>query len=434
MKKVFLYIMGLTLASTQMKAQETVYPAPAQKGRIYLTHATIHVGNGQVVEDGTIAFENGKIVAVGANVPIPQGDVKMFDVKGQHIYPGVIVPDSNLGLTEVEAVRSTNDYEEVGEINPSVRSLVSYNTDSKVINTLRSNGILLAQTTPQGGLISGSSSVVQLDAWNWEDAAYKKDNGFHFFMPRLMARTNPYAGPGGLPLAGPDPVKAALEEIEGVKAFFREAKAYSELDKHAETNLKYESVKGLFSKQQKLFIHCDLVKEILVAMELAKEFGLDVVIVGGADSWMVANLLKQNNIPVILGQPHALPVTQDDDVDQPYKTPAQLQKAGVLFCIGNEGFWQQRNLTFNAGTAGAYGLTKEEALSAVTFNAAKILGIADKTGTLEIGKDANIVVSLGDILDMKSNHVTQAFIQGREISLDNKHKQLYERYKHKYSL
>ncbi|UYQ91865.1 amidohydrolase family protein [Chitinophaga horti] len=433
MKKVFIYIMGLTLAAGQLKAQETVYPAPAQKGRIYLTHATIHVGNGQVVQDGTIAFENGKIIAVGANVPIPQGDVKVFDVKGQHIFPGVIVPDSNLGLTEVEAVRSTNDYDEVGVINPSIRSLISYNTDSKVINTLRSNGILLAQTVPQGGLITGSSSVVQLDAWNWEDAAYKTDNGLHFYMPRLMGRSSAF-GPGGLPVGGADPVKAALDRIETVKAFFREAKAYLAVDKHAETNLKYESVKGLFSKQQKLFIHCDLVKEILVAMDMAKEFGFDIVIVGGADSWLVTDLLKQNNVPVVLGQPHALPVTQDDDVDQPYKTAAQLQKAGVLFCISNEGFWQQRNLSFLAGTASAYGLTKEEALSAVTFNAAKILGIADKTGSLEVGKDANIVVSKGDILDMKTNHVTQAFIQGREISLDNKHKQLYDRYKHKYNL
>lgn len=426
-------MMGLTLASSQLMAQETVYPAAAQKGRTYLTHTTIHIGNGQVVEDGTIAFENGKIIAVGANVPVPQGDVKVFDVKGQHIYPGAIVPDSDLGLTEVESVRATNDYDEVGEINPSIRSLVSYNTDSKVINTLRSNGILIAQTTPQGGLLTGSSSVVQLDAWNWEDAAYKADNGQHFFMPRLMARTNPF-GAGALPNAGTDPVKAALDRIGTVKAFFREAKAYSESDKHAETNLKYEAVKPLFTKQQKLFIHCDLVKEILVAMDFAKEFGFDVVIVGGADSWLVADLLKKNNIPVILGQPHALPVTQDDDVDQPYKTAAQLQKAGVLFCISNEGFWQQRNLTFLAGTASAYGLSKEEALSAVTLNAAKILGIADKTGTLEVGKDANIVVSAGDMLDMKSNNVSRAYIQGREISLDNKQKQLNERYKHKYNL
>jgi imidazolonepropionase-like amidohydrolase len=176
------------------------------------------------------------------------------------------------------------------------------------------------------------------------------------------------------------------------------------------------------------------VKEMLIAIDFAKEFDLDVTIVGGADSWQIADLLKQNNISVILTQPHSLPIMQDDDVDQPYKTAAQLQKAGVLYCLSNEGFWQQRNLGFEAGTAAAYGLTKEEALSAVTINAAKILGIDKLTGTLEAGKDANIAVSNGDMLDMKSSVITQAFIQGREINLDNKQKQLSEKYHKKYGI
>lgn len=432
MKKLFFYILGLTACSLTLHAQETIYPAKPQEGRTYLRNATIHVGNGQVINNGIIAFENGKIIAIGSDVPIPQGDVKVFDVKGEHVYPGIIVPESNLGLTEVEAVRATNDYNEVGDINPSVRSIVSYNTDSKVIATLRSNGILLAQVVPQGGLLSGSSSVVQLDAWNWEDAAYKTDNGIHFNMPRLMPSGNPF----GAPVPGPsgDAVKAAMERINAVKIFFRDAKAYLAEGKHKSTNLKYEATKGLFDRTQKLFIHCDLVKELLVAADIAREFNFDVVIVGGTDAWMVTDVLKQQNIPVILNQPHSLPVMQDDDVDQPYKTAAQLQKAGILFCIGNEGFWQQRNLPFNAGTAGAYGLGKEEALAAITLNAAKILGIADKTGSLEVGKDANIVVSKGDILDMKSSVITRAFIQGRTVSLEDKHKQLYERYKYKYGL
>lgn len=432
MKKLILYILGFIACSIRLSAQETIYPAKPQEGRTYLRNATIHVGNGQVISNGTIAFENGRIIAVGSDVPVPQGDVKVFDLKGEHVYPGLIVPESNLGLTEVEAVRSTNDYNEVGEINPSIRSIISYNTDSKVIATLRSNGILLAQVVPQGGLLSGSSSVVQLDAWNWEDAAYKTDNGIHFNMPRLMARGNPF----GASAAGPasDAVKAAMERIVEVKEFFREARAYLAQSSHKTTNLKYEAVKGLFDNSQKLFIHCDLVKEMLVAADIAREFSFDVVIVGGTDAWMITDLLKQQNIPIILNQPHSLPVMQDDDVDQPYKTAAMLHKAGILFCIGNEGFWQQRNLPFNAGTAGAYGLGKEEALSAITLNAAKILGIADKTGSLEVGKDANIVVSTGDILDMRSSVITRAFIQGRSVSLEDKHKQLYERYKYKYDL
>lgn len=428
MKKIHCLLLGLTTI-VGVQAQPTIYPAPRQDAKIVLIHATIHVGNGQVIEDGAIAFEKGKITAVGATVPMD--GAKIVDLSGKQIYPGIISPDTYLGLSEVESVRATNDYNEVGEINPSVRSLVAYNTDSKVINTLRSNGVLLAHVVPQGGLIPGTSSVMQLDAWNWEDAAYAIDNGIHFYMPRLLPRANPFMPP---PAPSADALKTALEQIDKVRTFFREAKAYLQQETHATTNLKFEAVKGLFGRKQTLFIHCELVKEILLAIEIAKEFNFRTVIVGGADSWMVADLLKQNDIAVILNQPHSLPIMQDDDVDQPYKTAAELQKAGVLFCISNAGFWQQRNLPFNAGTASAYGLSKEEALAAITLNAARILGIADKTGSLEPGKDANIVVSQGDILDMKSSIVTQAYIQGRAINLDNKQKQLYERYKYKYGL
>lgn len=418
---------GLAMWLHSAYAQETISPAGPQQKPVFLTNAVIHVGNGQVIEKGTITFDKGKITAVGTSVAAAPADATVVDLKGQHVYPGIIVPDSDLGLIEFESVRATIDVREVGEINPSVRSLIAYNTDSKVINTLRSNGILLAQVTPKGGIISGTSSVVQLDAWNWEDAAYKVDNGLHFFIPRQ--NTGGRRGPNG-----GDAPKTALDQVEGVRAFFREAKAYLQEVKHTATNLKFEAMRPLFKKEQKLFVHCDLVKEMLVAIDFAKEFDLDVTIVGGADSWQIADLLKQSNISVILTQPHSLPIMQDDDVDQPYKTAAQLQKAGVLFCLSNEGFWQQRNLGFEAGTAAAYGLTKEEALSAVTINAAKILGIDKMTGTLEVGKDANIAVSTGDMLDMKSSVITQAFIQGREINLDNKQKQLSEKYIKKYGL
>lgn len=429
MKRIILtYITALSCMVAS--AQETIYPAPPQGKTIYLINATIHVGNGQVIENGALTFTNGKITAVGNNLPIPSADGTIMDLRGHHVYPGVIAPLSNLGLTEVEAVRATNDYSEVGEINPSVHSLVAYNTDSKVINTLRSNGILLAQVTPEGGLIPGTSSVVQLDAWNWEDAAYKKDGAIHFYMPSLLP---PPSVPGRFPVTK-DVVAEFAEKTGQVRTFLREAKAYLQEDKHNEVNLKFEAVRKLFTREQKLFIHCNFVKEMLVAVDFAKEFGIDVVIAGGADSWIIADVLKQNNIAVVLIQPHSLPVLQDDDVDQPYKTAAQLQQAGVLYCLSNEGFWQQRNLPFEAGTATTYGLTKEQALSAVTLNTARILGVDKSTGSLETGKDANIVISVGDLLDMRSSIVTHAFIQGREINLDNKQKQLYERYKYKYGL
>lgn len=333
-------------------------------------------------------------------------------------------------------VRGSNDYLELGDNNANIRAIVAYNTDSKIINTLKAQGILLAGVTPQGGTISGSSSVVQLDAWNYEDAAYKIDNGIHVNMPTFIARPSRFAQFAGLPQTPPtDPTKDALNKIEEIKGFFKQAKAYLADPAGKETNLKYEAVKELFTKKQKLFIHGNQVKQMLIAVDFVKEFGFDVVIVGGSESWQIADLLKQNNIAVILNDEHSLPAAEDDDVDQPYKTPAMLQKAGVLFALNDEhGESRYRNLPFNAGTAAAYGLTKEQALQAITLNSAKILGVDDKTGSLEVGKDANIVISEGDILDMRTSKVTNAFIQGREVSLDNKQKQLFERYKHKYEL
>ncbi len=431
MKKIFLYTLSIFgfLAAT---AQETVYPAPQQKETITLTNATIHVGNGQVISNGNVVLTNGKITEVGTSTSTAG---KIIDCKGKHIYPGLILTSTQLGLVEVPTVRATVDASEIGEINPSVRSIVAYNTDSKVINTLRTNGILLASTIPDGGIISGSSSVVQLDGWNWEDAAYEKDNAIHFRMPSLLARPRNRFNFGGPQVSAEDPVKKGLEQVEKVRTFFREAKAYTAELNHDNTNLKYEAVKGLFTKKQKLFIHCNIVKEMLIAVDFVKEFGFEVVIDGGVDSWQIADILKQNNIAVVLGQLHDLPAMVDDDIDQPFKTPYLLQKAGVLFALNDDdGNSRNRNLAFNAGTAVAYGLTKEEALTAITLNAAKILGIADKTGSVEIGKDANIVVSDGDILDMKSNIISYGFIQGRQVDLNNKQKQLFEKYKYKYGI
>jgi imidazolonepropionase-like amidohydrolase len=433
MKKFFFSIIILLFVGV-VCAQDDVYPAKPYAGKIYITNGNVHVGNGQVTENATIVIENGKIVQVGQNISVPQGDAKVIDAKGKQIYPGLILSVTDLGLKEIaESVRGSNDFHELGDLNPSIRSIVAYNTDSKIIGTLRANGILLAGVTPDGGTISGSSSVVQLDAWNWEDAAYKMDNAIHLNMPTFISRPRRFGGRGQQEEV--DPTKQALEKIAEIKNFFRQAKAYLLETTHTETNLKFEAVKGLFDKKQKFFVHGDQVKQMLVAIDFAKEFGFDVVIVGGSESFLIADLLKQNNIAVILHEEHSLPAMEDDDVDQPYKTPAQLQKAGVLFALNDEHEESRfRNLMFNAGTAAAYGLTKEQALQAITLNAAKILGIDDRTGSLEVGKDANIVISDGDILDMRSSIISHAFIQGREVSLENKQTQLYQRYMTKYGL
>jgi imidazolonepropionase-like amidohydrolase len=413
-------------------AQESVYPAKKNTGSTVITNAIIHTGTGEVLENASIVVTDGKITALGKSVTTPAGATTV-DAKGKHVYPGLILAVSSLGLLEIGAVRATNDTRELGELNPNVRSIVAYNTDSKVINTLRSNGILLANIVPQGSMIAGSSSVVQLDAWNWEDAAYKTDAGIHFYMPSLLPR--PGSGGSTSGQTPSDPVKEGLDQIDRMKSFFREAKAYNSVSTHEETNLKFAAVKGLFDKTQKLYMHGNTVKQMLIAIDFAKEFGFELVIVGGSDSWQIADLLKQNNVSVILQRTHSLPTLQDDDVDQPYKTAAALQRAGVLFSIADDDAQTRgRNLPFNAGTAATYGLTKEQALQAITLNPAKIMGIADKAGSLEIGKDANIIISEGDILDMRTSVVTDAWIQGRKIDLTDKHKLLNERYQQKYNL
>ena len=440
MQKIFFSILisGLFLTAV---SQETVLPAAAQKGTMYIKNAIIHVGNGTVINNGVIQIKDGKIEKVGNDITIP-ADAKAIDAKGKHVYPGIMLPVSNLGLVEISAVRASTDVRELGDMNPNVRAIVAYNTDSKVINTLRSQGVLLANIVPQGSFLAGSSSVVQLDAWNYQDAAYKTDAGMHLYMPSLMPRPDfSRFGGGGGGRFGPqqgnqtDPVKEGLNKIEELKTFFNEAKAYFAEGTHAQTNLKFEAVKGLFDKTQKFYVHGNTVRQMLIALDFVKQFNFDVVIVGGSDSWQIADLLKQHNVAVVLQQMHSLPTSEDDDVDQPFKTAAALQKAGVVFSISDDDAQTRgKNILFNAGTAATYGLTKEEALQAITLNAAKIMGVADKAGSIEVGKDANIVISEGDILDMKTSKVTAALIQGREIDLTDKHKLLNDRFNKKYDI
>jgi imidazolonepropionase-like amidohydrolase len=424
MKRIIITIFCFYI-TTSIFSQANVLPGNAQSGTIALTHATIHVGNGDVIDDGTIVFTNGKIIAVGKSADV--SNAKIIDCTGKQIYPGLILTDSNIGLEEISAIRSEHDEYELGDLNPDVRSLVAYNTDSKIINTVRSNGVLLANIVPNGGILSGTSSVMQLDGWNWEDAVYQKDNGIHFRMPSLMPRSEKNDADKVL--------KEAYGQIDDVHKFFRDARAYLNEPTHTITNIKFESVKGLFNQTQTFFVHCEMVNEMMIAIEFAKEFGFKTVIVGGTESNKITDYLKQNNIAVILNQMHNLPVMQDDDIDTYAKLPYQLQQAGVMYCINDfDEMNRGRNLMFNAGVAVGFGLTKEQAITAITLSAAKILGIDKQTGSLEANKDANIIISDGDLLDIRTNNISYAFIQGRQINLDNKQKQLYERYKTKYGI
>ncbi len=405
-------------------------PAPAQKQAILVLGATAHLGNGQVIQNSAIAFEAGKLtlVADATTIRIDRTKYgKIYDATGKHVYPGFIAPDTRLGLVEIDAARPTLDAAEVGSMNPNARSIIAYNTDSEVTPTVRSNGVLLAQVTPTGGTISGTSSVVQLDAWNWEDATYRADDGIHLNWPAMRTF-------GGFETGNPDTKKNEQYEkdVQALRQFFDEARAYALLPAPEVKNPKFEAMRGLFDKKQNLYVHTDNAKTIQEAVLFAEGYGARVVLVGANDAWLVADFLKNHNVPVILDRTQRLPSREDEDVDQPYKTAAQLHEKGILFAFSEEGAWRQRNLQFQAGQAVGFGLPKEAAVSALTLNAAKILGIDATCGSLETGKDATLFISEGDALDMRTCKVTAAFIQGREINLDNKHKQLNKRFEEKY--
>ncbi|MFN8712314.1 MAG: amidohydrolase family protein [Bacteroidota bacterium] len=423
------------LISVSSAAQKPV-PAPPQKKSILLMNATAHIGNGTVIDNSVIGLRNGKIELVG-DARTVRIDRTAWDTiiscAGKHLYPGFIAPNSTLGLVEVEAVRSTNDQYEVGVFNPHVRSQIAWNTDSKVIPTVRTNGILLSQVTPRGGRISGTSSIMHLDGWNWEDATNKADDGIHVNWPSYISYNWGEEGPEGYAVS-----KRYLDQRHELERFFTESKVYCSVPSQPEKNLRFEAMRGVFNGSKAVYIHADYVKEITEAIAFAKKFELKrMVIVGGTDSWMCAGQLKAAGISVMLSRVHSLPENDGDDVNQPYKTPAQLQKAGVLFCLQNAGDQEAhgtRNLPFLAGTAAAWGLSKEEALMSITLNAAKILGIEATNGSLEPGKDATLFLSDGDALDMRSNNIRAAWIQGRRLDLRNEQTEMAEKYQDKYGL
>ena len=415
-------------------------PAPGrtQQKAIALLGATIHTGTGQVIQNGLITFDKGIITNVAdattvrpGGVPLNMADVDVIDVTGKHIYPGLISPASLVGMQEVEAVRATVDSREIGILNPNVRALIAYDSDSEIIPTIRNNGILITQAMPMGGTVSGSSSIMHADGWNWEDAVLRKDDGLWLNWPGYYSRDFDF-----------DTFQVTVkkndkrdEALRALQATFAEAKAYADGPAPTPMNLRFEAMKGLFTGIQNLYVRADYAKDIIEAVRFAKAAGVPkVVIVGGDDADKVAGFLKDNNVPIILSPLHRLPNRQDEAVDAPYRLPGILQKAGVLVSLSyNEEWWRTRNLPFLAGTAVGFGVSdREEALKMITANTAKILGIDKQVGTLEPGKQATLVVSTGDILDMRTNRVEHAFIQGRKVDLDDKHKRLYNKFRTKY--
>jgi len=404
----------------------TPEPAKPQTSKVALVGGTIHTVSNGDIENGVLTFANGKITGIHKTRDIDLSDHQQIDISGQHVYPSLILPDSVLGLVEVNAIRHTADFRERGTLNPSVRTLTSYNTDSELIPTMRFNGILIAQIAPQGGLVSGTSSIVQLDAWNWEDAAVKADDGIHMTWPNPSYYKYD-SNTDTVNLTENEDYQASRQEIE--KLFADSAGTTGK------TNLKLNAMRGLFDGSQTLYISANRPQAIIEAVRFLKQVGVKRLVVKTNSAALLAtDILRQYDVPVILNSLHNIPTHDHHAVDQVYRLPQELMARGLTVGIANNDWlMNSRNLAFHAGSAAAYGMPKNDALRMITLNNAEILGIDDRVGSLEVGKDATLFVSSGDALDMRSQQLSHIWIDGRAVALNGTQQELYQRFKEKYS-
>lgn len=411
-------------------------PATAQTQPIALVGATVHPVSAAPIENATIVFDRGKIVALGQNVAIPS-NAKRIDAKGKHVYPSLIAANTTLGLVEIGSVRATNDMSETGPINPNVRAEVAVNPDGEMIPVTRSNGVALAVSVPQGGIISGTSAMLMLDGWTWEQMTMKSPLGMHVNWPNMsLRRGGSFFGPQQ---SEEEQRKQMAESMAQLKEAFASARAYmkakeAEVQRGAayhETDARWEAMIPVLKREIPVFVNASEMKQIQAAVQWAEDENLRLVIVGGRDAWRVARLLKEKNVAVVYGQVHDLPGRAWEAYDTPFTAPKKLYEAGVKFCLANFDNSNVRNLPYEAGTAAAYGLPQAEALKAITQNAAEILGVSDRVGSLAVGKDATLFISTGDPLEI-TTQIEQVFIEGRMIDMGDKHKALYRKYSEKY--
>jgi imidazolonepropionase-like amidohydrolase len=419
-----IFISGNSLALTPK-------PAPDQSKSVVYHNATIHIGNGKVLNNATIAFDNGKISRIGHfRMAWQETDI---DLKGKHVYPGFILPLTTLGLTEVGSVKATLDNTEVGNLNPNVRSIVAYNTDSEIIPTMKFNGVLLAQPTPAGGLVSGLSSIVQLDAWNWEDAVVSLDDAIHVNWPNSIQPKFDFSTFTMKSEKNKNYEKQLLE----IKSLFNDAKFATNSDQ--DSNIKLAAIRPIFKHQRKLYLHASSSKSIIDSINFGQKLGIkNMVLVTGQEIEPVIDFVKYSQVPVIVNGVHLLPKYEHSSVDSGYTTAVKLHQSGILVALSypksSMSTMNARNLAFSAGTLVSYGLEKEQALQMITGNAAKILGIDNSYGTLEVGKSATLIITDGDALDMRGNIVEEAYIDGRKLDLDARQQELNQRYSDKYNI
>ena len=401
-------------------------PGSPQTKPMAVTNATIHPVNGPVIEAGTLVFEGGKITAIGKDATVP-ANAETIDLAGKHVYPALFDAMTDLGLVEINSIRATVDSREIGQINPNVRAVVAVNPDSELIPVTRSNGVLLALTAPFGGLVAGRSAVIQLDGWTWEEMALKADVALHVEWPRP-------AGPrGGDEESGPRPA-GGVEQLRQMLADARAYAASRQADPSFPRDARWESLQDVVAGKLPVIVHADDARQITAAVAFAEQEKLKLIVAGGYDAPKCASLLKKHDIPVIIGGIYRLPRRRADAYDAAFALPAELQAAGIRFCISSSGRFgasNVRNLPYHAATAVGFGLAEDEALKAITLYPAQILGVAERVGSLEVGKDATLFVADGNPLDTPTQ-VSAAWIQGRKVELNDRHKRLYRKYEEKY--
>ncbi|MFQ5607919.1 MAG: amidohydrolase family protein [Candidatus Zixiibacteriota bacterium] len=409
-------------------------PGESQKSPVLLKGGNVFTISGPMQTGVDLLFEKGRISAIGKNLQ-PPANAEIVDVTGMNVYPGLIAAYTSLGLTEIGAVRATNDATEVGAVTPEVSSLIAYNPDSELLPSVRSNGITTVQVVPDGGLVRGQSGIIHLDGWTREDASVRAVDGMHLTWPRSSIITAWW-----MSQTPEEQKKEMAKRRKELRKLFDEARAYMHAraaDPSTDIDLRWQAMIPVLKKELPLFIHANDFRQIQESVEFAEKQDIRMILVGGGEATMLADLLRDKNIPVIFGPAFGLPVRIADRYDSQNRVPSELKKAGVKFCIAqgarrsSPASWTSRNLPFQAGTAVTHGLSKEDALRAITLSVAEILGIDDNFGSLDIGKSATIIVSEGDIMDHLTHNVTHMWIDGRQVDLDNRHKELYRKYQQK---
>ena len=400
---------------------------------LLLTGATVHTVSGATITNGQVLVKDGKIAAVGKSV---SGEgAKEISLKGQHLYPGMIALNTDLGLVEIDAVRSTVDVREVGEYTPDVFSWHAVNPDSELLPVARANGVSHFEPVPFGAVVAGQSGLLALDGWTTEQMVAKKSIALHVFWPSANLDTTPKEksrNPAKWKSLE-DQDKERKEKLRQLDDFFAEARAYAKAKEGAKDFQivpAWEAMLSVVRGEIPVTIHADEVRQIRAGISWATTNGVKMILADALDAWRVADLLATNKIPVIFNHVFTQPLRSEDSFDTHFRAPSVLTEAGVKVAFSGGGAALVKNMPYAAAQAAAFGLPADEALKGITLYPAQIAGVADRLGSIEVGKDATLFVTDGDILDIRSN-VKRMWIGGDEVSLENRHTRLYEKYKNR---